>query len=117
MSRKRRLPAGKLGSVAPPAPYALENEHLALILGPSQGDGEAQVRRVRQRHPTLTEEEATALVQRCLQAEEAGFAIVASAMAQGKSTAHASGQILHAYPWMSLRNVEEICWRGMILAK
>jgi len=116
MSKQRRVPAGKLSPGTQPAPYALENEVLALLLGSSQDDTDAQVRRLRQRHPTLTEQKATEVVERCLQAKQSGYAIVARAVAQGDGNVHAAGRILEAHPWLDMRNLETICSQGFVLA-
>jgi hypothetical protein len=115
MSRKRKTPGSGKPSV-PSVPYAMENEVLGLLLGAAEGDTRAQVRRIRQRHADLSETQALELIERCLQAKRTSFAIVASTVAKGDGSPSAAGQILAAFPWMDLRNVESLCAQGFVLA-
>ncbi|MBN2573004.1 MAG: hypothetical protein JXP73_00425 [Deltaproteobacteria bacterium] len=114
MGKRRKIPAGKSGAVAPPDPDALANETLALILGSVRDDADVRIRRVRQRHPEIDEALAAALIARCLQAKADGYAIVAQTLALGESQPQAAGRILEAHPWMDLRNVETLCVHGFM---
>jgi hypothetical protein len=114
LGKRRRIPAGKLGAATPPAPDALANETLALVLGPVRDDPDVQIRRLRQRHPDIDEALAAALIARCLQAKDEGYAIVARTLALGEDRPQAAGRILEAHPWMDLRNVETLCAQGFL---
>jgi hypothetical protein len=114
LGKRRRIPAGKSGAVAPPGPDALANETLALVLGSGRDDAEVQIRRLRQRHPDIDEALAAALIARCLRAKDEGCAIVARTLALGESQPQAAGRILEAHPWMELRNVETQCAQAFL---
>ena len=114
MGKRRKLPGGKSGLAAPTAPDTLANETLALILGSERHDADAQIRRVRQRHPDISEGLAAALVERCLRAKTEGYAIVAHTLVHGESQPQAAGRILATHPWMDLSNVDTICAQGFL---
>ncbi len=82
-----------------------------------QGHVRTQVRRLRQRHPDLSEETGATLVELCMRARDLGYDIVAAVLAEGGSQLHAGGRILDAYPWMDLRNAEILCAQGFHLAR
>lgn len=114
MGKRRKIPAGKAGAVAPPGPDALANEALALILASGRDDPDVLIRRLRQRHPDIDEALAAALVARCLQAKADGHAIVARTLALGEGQPQAAGRILKTHPWMDLRNAETLCAQGFM---
>jgi len=92
MTKKRRH--GHLASTQPVDPSALRNEVLSLLFGAQQGPVESPIRRVRQRHPALSEQDATEVVCECRQVLETGYAMVSAALAQAESQVHVVGRIM-----------------------
>jgi len=117
MTKKRRAARSKLGLAIPTDPKALHNEVLALLFGGRPSPVEAQIRRVRQRHPALSEQEAAQVVCECRQALETSYAIVSAALTQGESQVHAAGRIMQAFPWIASRHVDALCAWAFLLAK
>ena len=115
MSRKRKTPGSGKPTLSL-VPYAVENEVLRLLLGAAEGDTGAQIRRIRQRYPDMSETQAIELTERCLQAKQTSFSIIAATVAICNGSPNAAGQILAAYPWMDLRNVDSLCAQGFVLA-
>jgi hypothetical protein len=115
MTKKRRH--GRLASTEPVDPSALRNEVLSLLFGAQQGPVESQIRRVRQRHPALSEHDATQVVCECRQVLETGYAMVSAALAQGESQVHVVGRIMQLYPWITSRNTDTLCERSFLLAR
>jgi len=44
-------------------------------------------------------------------------ALAAEAMAARNSQVHTSGRILAMHPWISTRNLDELCYRVFLLAR
>jgi hypothetical protein len=112
MTKRRRIPAGKVPSKRRQVANALENEVLALALEwgknwlqPTQG-------RLRQRHPEISQARADDLDRRCRKAMEDCFAIVAKVVEGRGDQVQARGRILAAFPWINEDNLASLCSQG-----
>jgi len=113
VTKKRRLPAGKLPEGSRARGRSVENELLSRLLG----QGNAALDWLRKRRPELTQEQAEAMLRRCQAAKEEGFALVAAALQTGGGSIQAMGQCAKAHPWIDVENLEALNRLGWLYAK
>jgi hypothetical protein len=117
MTKKRKIPAGKMPVDLQQVGRSLENEVLSLALERGKTWHQPTQGRLRQRHREVTQAQADELDQRCRKAMGASFAIVAKVVEEGGDVVQASGRILESFPWIDTANLDHICSQGYFLAK
>jgi hypothetical protein len=117
MTKKRRIPAGKVPIDLQKVGRSVKKEVLSMALDSGKTWHRPTQGRLRQRHPNVTQAQADELDQRCRKAMEDCFASIAKVVAEGGDVVEASGRILEAFPWIDTANLEHICSQGYLYAK